>query len=104
MQARLGNQQMKALEFPEEAAQGQRELEMQNRNSNLVQKQLFELTQQVVHIVQACNEEAEVVEDGFESVKANMEIFETTIQTDKYLADSDVVVVGGQLQLPEAVL
>jgi hypothetical protein len=49
-QARLEHQQMKAIEFPEEAEEGQGELEMPDANSNLVQKQLSELAQQVVHI------------------------------------------------------
>jgi hypothetical protein len=49
-QARLDHQQLKAIEFAEEAEEGQGELEMPNANSNLVQKQLSELAQQVVHI------------------------------------------------------
>jgi hypothetical protein len=72
-QARLEHQQMKAIEYPEEAEEAQGELEMPDANSNLVQKQLSELAQQVGHIVQACKEEKEILEDEFESVKANIE-------------------------------
>jgi len=43
--ARLEYQQMKEIEFPDEATQGQGALQMPDANSNLVQKQLSELTQ-----------------------------------------------------------
>ena len=82
-QARLEHQQIKAIEYPEEAEEGQGELEMTDANPNLVQKQLSELAQPVVHIVQACNEEQEILEDEFEPVKANIEILESRIYTDK---------------------
>jgi hypothetical protein len=86
-QARLEHQQMKAIEYPKEAEEGQGELEMPDVNSDLVQKQLSELAQQVVHIVQACNEETEILEDEFESVKANIEILESRIHMDKQQVD-----------------
>jgi len=98
-QARLENQQMKALEYPEEEEEGQGEREMTDANSNLVQKQLSELAQQVVHIVHACNEEKELLEDKFESFKANTEILESRIQTDKHGVDSEIAGVGTQVQL-----
>jgi hypothetical protein len=81
--ARLEHQQMKAIEYPVEAEEGQGELEMPDANSNVVQKQLSELPQQVVHIVQACNEEKDILEDESESVKANIEILESRIHTDE---------------------
>jgi deoxyribose-phosphate aldolase len=95
---------MKAIEYPQEAEEGQGELKMPYANSNLVQKQLSELTQQVVHIVQACNEEKEILEDEFESVKANIEILESRIYTNKQRVDMEVAGVGSQMQLQEAVL
>jgi hypothetical protein len=58
----------------------------------------------VVHIVQACNEEKEVVEDVFESVKANIEILESRIHTDKQRVDMEVSGVGTQMNLQGAVL
>jgi len=85
---------MKAIEFPEEAEEGQGELEMPDVNSNLVQQQLSELAQQVVHIVQAYKEEKEILEDEFESVRANIEILETRIHTDRQRVDIDVAGVG----------
>ena len=90
---------MKALEYPEEAEEGQGELEMTDANSNLVQRQLSELTQQVVRIVQACNKEKEILEDEFESVLFNIKILETRIQTDKHRVDAEVAGVGSQIQL-----
>jgi len=95
---------MRVIEAPEEAELGQGELEIQDASSTLVQKQLLELAQQVVHIIQACNEEKEVQEDEFESVKTNIKILETRIHTDKHRVDMDVAGVGTQLQLHEAVL
>jgi hypothetical protein len=58
-------QQLKEIEFPGEAVQGQGELEMIDDSSNLVQKQLSELVQQVVHMVPAGNVEIEILEDEF---------------------------------------
>jgi hypothetical protein len=50
---------MNQLEEPEETLPGQRELEMPDENSDLVQKQLLQLAQHVVSIIQACNKEKE---------------------------------------------
>jgi len=58
----------------------------------------------VVHIVQACNQEKEVLEDEFESVRANIEILVLRIHTDKQRVDMEVAGVGSQMQLQEAVL
>ena len=58
----------------------------------------------MVHIVQACNQEKEVLEDEFESVRANIEILVLRIHTDKQRVDMEVAGVGSQMQLQEAVL
>jgi hypothetical protein len=89
-QARLEYQPMKEIEFPEEAEQGQRALEMPDASSDLVQKQLSELAQHVVHIMQACNEEKVILEDEFDLVQANIDILETRVHTDKYRVDAAV--------------
>ena len=96
--ARLEYQQMKIIEAPEEAELGHGELEMPNVNSGLVQKQLSELAQPVVHIIQACNEEKEVLDDECESVRANIEILEARINTDR-LRVENVAGEGMQMQL-----
>jgi hypothetical protein len=103
-QVPLECEQMRPIEAPEEADLGHRELEMQDVSSSVVQKRLLELAQQVVQIIQAWNEDKEVVEDEFELLKANLEILETRIHTDKRCVDADVAGVGTQLQLQEAVL
>jgi hypothetical protein len=64
-QARLQYHQTKSSEYTQEADEGQGEIEMLDANFNLVQNQLSELRQQVVHIVQACNEEKEILQDKF---------------------------------------
>jgi hypothetical protein len=64
----------------------------------------LELAQQVVHIIHACNEEREVLEDEFQSVRAYIDLLETRIDTDKYWVDADEAGVGTQLQLQEVVL
>lgn len=64
----------------------------------------MELAQQVVHIIHACNEEREVLEDEFQSVRAYIDLLETRIDTDKYWVDADEAGVGTQLQLQEVVL
>jgi heme oxygenase len=78
-------------------------LEIPDSNSNLVQKQLLEHTQQIVHIVQACIEEKDILEHKFESVLGNIEILETTIQTNTHRVDAKVAGVGSQMQLQDAV-
>jgi len=75
---------MKAIEFPGEAEECHGELKIPDANSNLIQRQLSELAQEVVHIVQACNEEIEMLRDEFESVWANIEIPGSRIQTNKH--------------------
>jgi len=55
---------------------------MSEANSDLVQDQLSELAQQVMHVIRACNQENEIIEDDFESVKNNIQILETRIQTE----------------------
>jgi len=55
---------------------------MGEAHSNLVQDQLSEHGQQVMHVIQACNEEKEIIEDDSESVKNTNQILETRIQTE----------------------
>jgi len=53
-------------EVPEEVETGNGEMEMTEVNSDLVQRQLLELAQQVMHVIEACNEEKEVLEEKFD--------------------------------------
>ena len=75
---------IKAQGEPEEALEGQGEIEMSEANPDLVQKQLSELAQRAIHLVQASNKEKEILEDEFESFRPNIEILETRIHTDRH--------------------
>ena len=46
---------LKSHEEPKEAQDGQGEVAMVEVNTDLVQNQLSELAQQVMHVIQACN-------------------------------------------------
>jgi len=77
---------------------------MPDENSDLVQKQLLELAQQVVPIIQACNKEKRIIENEFESVSSNIQLFETRVQTNHQDMDSEVLGVGSQMQQLQAAL
>jgi len=94
---------LKNHEEPDEAEEGQGEVVM-TEASDLVQSQLSELAQQVMHVIQACNEEKEIIEDDFESVKNNIRILETRIQTERQRIDSDVSGVSFQMEMQQAML
>jgi hypothetical protein len=64
--AREQLKQIKEAGEPEEAQLGLGEVEM--RLDDPVQQQLQGLTQQIVHIIVACNSEKEVIEEEFLSV------------------------------------
>jgi hypothetical protein len=46
--------------------EGQGEIEMSEVRTDLVQRQLSELAQQIVHVIEGCNEEQDVLEDEFD--------------------------------------
>ena len=71
---------LKVQDEPLEAPSGQGEIQMTN-STNLVRKQLSELAQQVVHVIQACNEGKVVLEEEFDSVRNGILIIESRIQT-----------------------
>jgi hypothetical protein len=48
---------------------GQGEIVMTEAKSDLVHSQLWELTQQILHVIQACNEEKEVLKEEFDLVR-----------------------------------
>jgi len=67
---------LKDQEQPKEAEAGQGEVEMTEVCTDFVQKQLLELAQRIVHVIEACNEEKEVPEEEFNSVKNEILIME----------------------------
>jgi hypothetical protein len=95
------------LEEPEEAKEaesGQSKVEMREPDNDLVQKQLSELAQQVVHVIQACNEEKDILEDEFDKLKNGILILESQLQTEKVRIDAKVAGVGPMMQLQQAMV
>jgi hypothetical protein len=69
-----------------------------------VRNKLQELTQQMVHVVQACNEEKEIIEDEFAAVRQDLELLETQILTEKAKIEGQVSGVGSQMMLQQVVI
>jgi len=89
---------------PEEALEGQGEIEMLKPNTDLVQEQLSELAQPIVHDIEACNEEKDILEEAFDSVKYGIVIMESRLQTEKIRIDSEISGVGTMARFQEAML
>lgn len=90
-------------EAPPEAPRGQGVIEM-TEDSDLVQKQLSELAQQVMHVITAYNEQNDLIEEKFHSVRNVILIMESRLQTEKLRIDSEVPGVGSMVQFQQAVL
>jgi hypothetical protein len=52
---------------------------MMDANTHLVQKQLLELAQQIVHVIEVCNEEKDILEEYFESVRNGILLMESRL-------------------------
>jgi len=99
--AREQLKQIKEAGEPEEAELGLGEVEM---NQDPVKQQLEGLTQQMVHIIEACNSEKGIIEEEFQSVNQDIQILEGRIRTEKSLLDSEVSGVGQQLITQQVIL
>jgi len=77
---------------------------MIDENSDLLQKQLSELTEQIVHVIQACNKEKDQLEEEFNSIRNGILIMECRLQTENVRIDSAVLGVGTMMQFQQAVL
>jgi hypothetical protein len=95
---------LKEQEEPEEALEGQGEVQMLEANHDLVQKQLSELAQQIVHVIEACNEEKDILKEDFDSVKNGIMIMESRLETEKTSIDLEVQGVGSMMNFQQAVL
>jgi hypothetical protein len=62
---------------PDEAEEGPGEVEITKASTDLVQQQLWELAQQVVHDIEVCNNEQEILEKEFNSVRNGILIMES---------------------------
>jgi len=99
--AREQLKQIKEAREPEEAEVGLGEIEM---NQDPVRQQWKGLTQQMVHIIEACNSEKVIIEEEFLSVNQDLQILEVRIRTEKSLLDQDVSGVGHQLMIQQTIL
>jgi len=91
-------------EEPGEPEAGQGEFQMSKVNTNIVQNQSLELAQQVMHVIQACNQEKDILENTFNSVCNDINILETRERMEKQRIESEVSGVESQMQLQQAVL
>ena len=69
-----------------------------------MQQQLSELAQQVVHVILVCNEEKDILEEEFNSLKNGMIIMESLLQSEKDRIDSKVSGVGSMMQFQNTML
>jgi len=99
--AREQLKQIKEAGEPEEAELGLGEVEM---NQDPVRQQLEGLSQQMVHIIEACNSEKGIIEEEFLSVNQDIQILEGRIRTEKSLLDQEVSGVGRQLSIQQSIL
>jgi predicted nucleic acid-binding Zn-ribbon protein len=87
-----------------ESVEGQGGIEMTEVNSELVQIQLLELEQQIIHVIEACNEVKDVLEEEFDSVRNGIPIMESRLQTEKIRIESEVFGVGTMANVQDAML
>jgi len=73
---------------PEEAELGIGEVSMPEADP--VQGKLEQIFQQMMHVVQACNEKKEIIEDEFLSVPQDPEILEGMIRTENAKIEGEV--------------
>jgi hypothetical protein len=57
-----------------------------------------------VHVIEACNEEKDILEEDFESVRNGIIIMESRLRTEKIRIDSDVQRVGSMMHCQQAML
>ena len=69
-----------------------------------MQEQLSELAQQIVHVIEACYEEKDVLEGEFDSVKNGIVVMESRLQTEKSRIDAEISGVGTMARFQEAML
>jgi len=69
-----------------------------------VQEQLSELAQQIVHVIEACNEEKDFLKEEFNSVRNGIGIMERRLQMEKIRIDSEICGVGTMAKFQQAML
>jgi Mg2+ and Co2+ transporter CorA len=71
---------------------------------DLVQRELSELAQKLVHFVKGCNDDKELLEEKFDSVRDGILIMVSQIETEKVRIESEVFRVASMMHLQPAVL
>jgi len=99
--AREQLKQIKEAGEPEEAQLGLGEVEM---SQDPVRQQLEGLTQQMAHIIEACNSEKGIIEEEFLSVNQDLQILEGRVRTEKSLLDQEVSGAGHQSMIQQTIL
>lgn len=82
----------------EEAEEGLGQIQMWEQDQ--VQTMLQELTQQMVHLVQAWNEEKGLIEEEFAAGQQDLELLEAQICSEKARIEGELSAVGGHM-LPQ---
>jgi predicted nucleic acid-binding Zn-ribbon protein len=95
---------LKEQEEPDQALEGQGEVEMTEASTDLIQKQLSELDQHIVHVIEACNREKHILAADFDCVKNGIRIMASRLQTEKIRIDSEVQGVGSMMNFQQAML
>lgn len=62
-------------------------------------KQLSELAQQVVHVIEACNQQKDILEEEFDSIRNGILIMESRLETETVRIDSEVAGVRSVMEL-----
>jgi len=95
---------LKSQGGPNKAPSRQGEAAIPEANTDLVQRQLSELAQQIVPVILACNKKKDFLEEEFDSLKSGIMIMESRLQTEKVRIDSEVQGVGSMKQFQQAIL
>jgi len=72
--------------------------------ANPAQGKLQQITQRMMHVVQACNDKKGIIEDKFVAVQQDLEMLECRIRTEKAKIEGEVSGVGGQVGLPQGII
>jgi len=79
-------------------------METAEASTELVQRQLSEFFQQIVHVTEACNKEQDVLEQEFDSVRNAILIMESCHQNEKTQIDSEVPALASMMQFAKGIL
>jgi len=79
-------------------------METAEANADLVQRQLSEFFQQIVHVTEACIKEPDILEEEFDWVRNGILIMESRHQTEKTQMDPEVKTLASMMQFPNTIL